>query len=185
MCCTLPPLDLVRKHYAGQSISPTPAPDLFDKPRQTTSLCKWLESVFKHWHQLETLYSLLCLTRQGFPNVTNTNIDTFSLIPQRLALSQNYECGHQTAHLSYFQGLTGGVSSVKAPLPPSTAFRLFCQCTVQCQCALSGLSFSSSYNYHCHPFMLGISLTDIQWGSFSPLVALSLPAMLVCPPSLH
>lgn len=97
MCCTLPPLDLFRKLVFllfTMSISPTPAPDLFDKPRQTTSLCKWLESVFKHWHQLETLYSPLCLTRQGFPDVTNTNIDTFSLIPQRLALSQISECGH-------------------------------------------------------------------------------------------
>lgn len=33
--------------------------------------------------------------------------------------------------------------------------------------------------------MLRISLTDIQWGSFSPLVALSLHELLVCPPSLH
>lgn len=33
--------------------------------------------------------------------------------------------------------------------------------------------------------MLGISLTDIQWGSFSALVALFLHELLVCPPSLH
>lgn len=31
------------------------------------SLCKWLEWLFKHWHQLEALYSQLCLNQSGFP----------------------------------------------------------------------------------------------------------------------
>ena len=76
---------------AALSISPAPAPDLLDKPRQTSSLCKWLESLFKHWHQLETLYARLCVTRQGFPDATNTNIDSHKLIPQRLATSQKLQ----------------------------------------------------------------------------------------------
>ena len=98
--------------YAGLSISPAPDPDLLDKPRQTSSLCKWLESLFKHWHQLETLYARLCVTRQGFPDATNTNIDSHKLIPQRLATSQkttNADIKQPIYHL--FQGLAGGVSS--------------------------------------------------------------------------
>lgn len=82
----LPPVSM-----QGLSISPAPDPDLLDKPRQTSSLCKWLESLFKHWHQLETLYARLCVTRQGFPDATNTNIDSHKLIPQRLATSQKLQ----------------------------------------------------------------------------------------------
>lgn len=65
--------------------------------------------------------------------------------------------------------------SVSAQFNASTHFRFCC----------SALDTPSHQNHHRHPSMLGISLTDIQWGSFSPLVALSLQELLVCPPSLH
>lgn len=61
---------------AAASISLTPATDRPDKSRPSASLCKWWESLSKHCHQLEALYSPLCLTRQGFPNATSTNIDS-------------------------------------------------------------------------------------------------------------
>lgn len=54
-----------------------------------------------------------------------------------------------------------------------------------CCLVLDPLHPTSHQNHHHHPSMPGISLTDIQWGSFSPLVALSLHELLVCPPSLH
>lgn len=65
--------------------------------------------------------------------------------------------------------------SVSAQFNASMHFRFCC----------SALDTPSHQNHHRHPSMLGISLTDIQWGSFSPLVALSLQELLVCPPSLH
>lgn len=74
--------------FLQDSISLTPAPDLLDKPQQPACLSvQMIGIIVQTLTSAGKLYSPHCLTRQGFPHATSTNIDFYSIIPQCPALS--------------------------------------------------------------------------------------------------